>query len=281
MELAEKYIPFATCARYEKVSIAQEGFVDRSIFKIIDAAFRILTSIYNTLKRIVMGFSRSEVRYYKESNLLMVKKIMNMSYGDIRGQKVPFPEGMIVDYETATNTINGFLSQMAPSTLIKDSIAMIKQIDKSGFDNVEIVANIAEWTESKQYGMVQKDIIEAEMRKVFISKSNEQLKSFQELFVDMTTFQKVMDDLIDAEKYYHELRSAWGKMGDLNKIISRVVSKAEANVDKVDMKTAKMLYDFILMNAQQLDLFAAVCSELQRVEHNFVGVLRTIYKIAK
>lgn len=249
--------------------ISTENLITRMFARTVDMFSRLFKNIINVTLRMFKGFTRSEIRYYKESNPLYTKKIQTLNYVDIAKCKIVFPEGLLVPYADAFVCINKILAQSDTVKLLDEATLLLNRLDTEGYTNKSMLNELTAWSTKNTIYDIKS--IGKDMNKIFTTQRDKtDEKPFSELFKSMNDYNYVFNGLLDAERYYHRAKTTYEKTEQFNDLVNTVVTKLERDTSLITKEAALILYDFVHTIAVQIDIFGAVCTELQRVEHNFV-----------
>lgn len=261
--------------KLSRLSIAEEGLISRFLFKSLDVFSRLFNNVIHVTLRSFKGFSRSEIRYYIESNPMMVKQIRKLSYIDIRTVKIPYPTGMKIGYKPALDTITNLLAPIDATALVLSAQRLVTQIQEQGFTNPELVHEVQCWTQDNK--ILDRSVVTRSLKPIFSTTDTSIIElPFSKFFSNMNDFNYTLDNLVLCEKYYHQAKKSYDNLTTMNSIVDKIITRFESDKSLITKDTAQILYEFLFTLAEQLDLFGALCNELQRIEHNFVLVCRAL-----
>lgn len=257
-------------------SIATESF-NSSIVRFLTGILNVLTKIVNNIHASILGLfkelKRTELQYYIDANKFSINRILSVRYDLIANLSVPIPLGMITPYRVTTEKINiciNNLDMMNRMIGTLDSIDNLVNALLTG-SNVTIennTLNMGELTaienafknESKCFSVVKRNS-ETEFSKVF--PSDHCLKD------TFTLLDQATKEEYNVTKVYAILETIYQKFEQ----IITLVSSEGATLTKNDL---------LLLSAQTttlakiFDIYGVTMQDLQRVEHNFIFVMKQI-----
>lgn len=257
-------------------SIATESF-NSSIVRFLTGILNVLTKIVNNVHASILGLfkelKRTELQYYIDANKFSINRILSVRYDLIANLSVPIPLGMITPYRVTTEKINiciNNLDMMNRMIGTLDSIDNLVNALLTG-SNVTIennTLNMGELTaienafknESKCFSVVKRNS-ETEFSKVF--PSDHCLKD------TFTLLDQATKEEYNVTKVYAILETIYQKFEQ----IITLVSSEGATLTKNDL---------LLLSAQTttlakiFDIYGVTMQDLQRVEHNFIFVMKQI-----
>lgn len=256
-------------------AVAVEGIFSDIATKIYESFHKIFHNVIEVTLRSFRGFSRSEMRFYKESHPVLYKKILKLNYIDLRNIKIPYPTGMTSTYAQGFDLTTDILSRHDVLSTIQDANRIMERIDKTGFVDEGFLKEVQIWTSNKRIYDLKK--ITVEMQHCFTTKfAKEETRPFKDMFKSMQEFSHVSEGLINSEKYFRMASKTFDHLMILDKTVDRVLEKMEGDNQLISKEGTQILYDFLHTTAQQIDVYGAVCTELQKIEHNFVLVMANL-----
>ena len=257
-------------------SIATESF-GSSIVRFLTGILNILAKIINNIKTsLLSGFKdlkRTELQYYIDENKFSINRILSVRYDLIANLSVPIPLGMISPYKVTTEKINTCINNLDMMNRMVGTLDSINNLVNSLLAGSSITIenntlNMGELTaienafknESKCFSISKRNS-ETEFSKVFLS--DHCLKD------TFTLLDQATKEEYNATKVYAILETIYQKFEQ----IIALVSSEGATLTKNDL---------LLLSAQTttlakiFDIYGVTMQDLQRVEHNFIFVMKQI-----
>lgn len=229
-----------------------------------------LTSLFtNTLFNGWRDFKRSELNFYVHSNIATVNALYKLRYIEVEDVDVPVPQGMKGRYNTA---VIGLISYFDTVNMLKLVKAM-KSVSKS------VVTAI------KENGTLKFEDNNVNFKKLKdIKKSFESLstsfandagddfnnRKFKDVFTDSHEMGKVIDNVIDCDKFFREVSSVYDNVEDVENNFREVANIASS----LTSKQLDALADVARMYAETITDYATAINDLNRVQHNLVMVIK-------
>ena len=237
------------------------------IVRIADSFMRIINNFKTSLKGFHKSFKRSELTAYHESHTLVLKAFFKQRNFNTK-LEVPIPSGMKVGYLQATTTLETLYATINITNTITTLQTYFTEVQKSGH-------LVPTETATQTISQVTKESVESILRNVFTNDKT--------LDVPITQVIASFDDLIQIdthilgyEKIFQTAESVCADLDKLEKIIDTVVTRLEQHTIPATKAEVQSLYLLVRTASVQLDMLGVVFAELQRVEHNFVLVLRKL-----
>jgi hypothetical protein len=267
----------------EEISIVGEEALGTFLRKTVFGFVNVLGHILNTFKtNVFKGFKdlkRSELRYYHESNVLSVSRLLRADFNVFSELDIDFPDKMSATYlETSTN-IDKFLNYM-------DMPTRIKAIYKHTSNTLQSAMTTAEDRNQLGATLTAMDFKLIDLAKQFKTVDNcfkdtkhVKHKRFSKLFPKTGDVPATDTVLLKCEAHMQGV----GKVYDDLTLIENEFEKLLEAIDKktitdINKETMQVLAAYCTAIARMCDMYGVVMQDLQRVEHNFVMVLKTLRK---
>lgn len=236
-----------------------------------------LTSLFtNTLFNGWRDFKRSELNYYVHSNIATMTILRRLRYIEVEDVDVPVPQGMKGRYNTA---VIGLISYF-------DTVNMLKLVKSMKSVSKSIVTAI------KENGTLKFEDNNVNFKKLKdIKKSFDSLstsfendasddfsnRKFKDVFTDSHEMGKVIDNVIDCDKFFREVSSVYDNVEDVENSFREVANIA----DNLTSKQLDALADVARMYAETITDYATAINDLNRVQHNLVMVIKYLRSALK
>lgn len=265
----------------EYTSFGQEGLFS-VLTRILSGILNILMHVVHTFKTNIFKFykdlKRTELRYYHESNVASVRRILNVDYGALSRMIVPVPNGMVSSYDETVEAIDK--CQMAMD--MTNRIASIKKFACDIHDRVISFQSL----DDNNGLLIQERVYDIDgITKAFTvltrhltSKRTDQ-SEFLKVFPTPSSLPTVDKKLLDMEHYQTEVSGVFSVLetieGYFTNILKFISSNQHANVSKKDLQSLSVICTVL---AKIFDMYGVVSMDQHRVEHNMVEVLQLIRK---
>lgn len=267
--------------RHMDTTIGQEG-----LFSMIT---RFLSGILNTLMHVVHTFKtnifkfykdlkRTELRYYHESNVASVRRVLNMDYGALARMSVPIPNGMVTTYDETVEAIDK--CQIAMD--MTNRVASIKKFASDVHDRVLSFQSVDEGSglllQERVYdidGIIKSFTVVTRN----LTNKNTNQNEFSKVFPTPASLPGVDKRLLDMEHYQTEVAGVFSALEKVEEYFTNVLkfisSNQHANVSKKDLQSMSVICTVL---AKLFDMYGVVSMDQHRVEHNVVETLKLIRK---
>jgi hypothetical protein len=244
---------------------ASEGF--SFLVRIFDVFTRLVNNFKTSLLGFRRAFKRSELREFHESHRMAINQFFQTATLNIN-QQVPIPSGMKVSYLRAATELLKLYQLINIQATIAELLAYFAEVDQSGHP-LPAAATI------KKISCVSKDGVEAELRLLFTADKT--------LTVPVHTVISTFSELVMVDQHvaafepiFQGVERISADLDEIEKAIDHLVTSLETQRGQIDRGTVQSLYQLVRTASVQLDMYGVVLAEMQRVEHNFVLVLRRL-----
>lgn len=236
------------------------------IVKIFDVFMRLLNNFKTSLSVLRRNFKRSELRAYHESHVFAYKNFLNEKKFN-SSLSIPIPFGMKVTYLQATTILEDLYKTLDIESTVKSLSLYFTNVSKTGqitpSEDLRLSINhlTRESTEKTLQQVFSNDrTLEVTLGSMF--------SSFQEILT-------VDQHILGYEAIFQRVEFICAELDKIEKIIDIVVTNLEKQntPDKVQVQG---LYQLVRTASIQLDMFGVILDMFQRIEHNFVIVLRRL-----
>lgn len=235
--------------------------------RLFDGFARILNNFKTSLVGFNKKFKRSELLTYHESHILLLNQFFKHQQFNI-DLSIPIPSGMKVGYLQATTIVEELYKTLAIENTITTLQAYLSAVNTAGH------LLPAEDT-TKAIARVTKDSVETSLRHIFTADKT--------LEVPLNTVISSFDELIAIDKHilgynaiFQKAESICNDLDKIEKIIDTLVTSLEQQKTPVDKVAVRSLYKLVMTASVQLDMLGVVYESMQRIEHNFVLVIRRL-----
>ena len=237
------------------------------IIKTLDFLIRHTNNFKTTMFNIHKSFKRSELKTYCESHVFAYNKFLTSGYFD-PSLLVPIPYGMKTSYHSAMITIDGLYRKLDINTTIKILYNYFHEVEKTGqiLQAEEITRSIHK---------LDKEQTEIELRKVFTNDRTLEVK-LGSVFTSHDMVITVGKHILGYNTIFKQLENIYSDLSSIEKIIDKIITELENKRDLRDMISIHSLYQLVKTASIQIDLFGVILGEMQRLEHNYVVVLRRL-----
>lgn len=250
---------YLTIEQYEDATEAF-GFV----IKIFDVFTRLVNNLKVTLNPFRKSFKRSELRAYHESHVMMLSQLFKSKTFDASLQ-VPIPHGMKVSYIQATTVLEELYKTLDIETTI-NALSVY-------FTNVSAAGHILPTSDTlTTISKVTKDSVESQLRQVFTNDKTLEVP-VGTVFSSFDEIKTVDTHILTYETIFQKVSDIYKKLESIEDIIDTLITGLEKQ-QTIDKPSVQALYQLVLTASIQLDMFGVLLAEFQRIEHNFVLVLK-------
>ena len=236
------------------------------LIRIVDAFTRIVNNFKTALKGFRYKFKRSELKAYHESHVLAINRFLKQRTFD-PSLSVPIPSGMKVSYIQAVNTIDPIYTQLDIGSTIDTLLDYFNTVSKSGdFTSTKDI--------TKKISKLRMDQVETTLRTVFTADKTLEVKlgsviaSFDELI-------SVDQHILKYESIFQHVDVFCTKLDKIEATIDVLIKDIEKTASP-DRTMIQDLYDLVHTAGVQLDIYGVLLDSFQRIEHNFVILLRRV-----
>ena len=262
--------------KYDFDTVALESFgssITRFITSILDTILKLLNNFKATVLGTFKDLKRTELQEFEDSNKISLSRVLKYPYEFLASNNVVVPKGMIKPYKVTTEKIKGCLDTLDMVNRSEKALASVDNVLNMLMSNTKLqvkqdTINIGELRSLEQIFKQENACFspfrrceELPFSKVF--ESDHCLKDTYELLSNTVIYEQ------DVSKVYNTLERIYQKFEQ----ILRLIESDQVNVTKSDLL---MLSGQTTTLAKLFDMYGVVISDLQRVEHNFVIVLKNI-----
>ena len=238
------------------------GFLTR----ILDVFTRMVNNFRTVLKGLRYKFKRSELRAYHDSHVHAYNHFVTLRYFD-PSLSVPIPSGMKVSYLRATETLDSLYATLKIEDTIKSLLDYFTAVSKVG-------RILPPETTTTTINRLTRDGTEKTLQQIFTADKtlevslNTVISSFEEVV-------SVDNHILRYEVLFQKVDGICNDLDKIERLIDSIITGLEQQktTDKTEVQS---LYKLVYTASVQLDMFGVILAEMQRVEHNFVMVLRRL-----
>lgn len=269
-DLNVSYIALEQLDRPLAHSEANEAF--GFVIRILDIFTRIVNNFKTSIRGFTKQFKRSELVMYHQSHKLALQEFFKTRRFNL-DLSVPIPSGMKVTYLEAATALDKLHEQLDIETTIATLQTYFNAVKAAG----QVLPPEAI---TEKISRVTKKSVELDLRKIFVKNKTLEvplrtvIPSFDELI-------KVDQLILKYEKIFQSVDQISKSLDRIERIIDELITAFEKQPNSVDRKQIQALYKLIMTASVQLDMFGVVIAEQQRLEHNFVIMLKTLVEKTK
>ena len=262
--------------KYDFDSIALESFgsnITRFITGILDTILKLLNNFKATVLGVFKDLKRTELQEYEDSNKITLSRVLKYPYEFLAQQNVVVPKGMVKPYKVTTEKIKECLDTLDMVNRSEKALASIDNVLNMLMSNAKLqvkqdTINVGELRSLEQSFKQENNCFSpfkrCEERKFSdVFQSDHCLKDTYDLLSNTVLHEQ------DVSKVYNTLEKIYSKLEQILKL----VESNHVNITKSDILT---LSGQVTTLAKLFDMYGVVVTDLQRVEHNFVLVLKNI-----
>ena len=237
----------------------------------------ILFHMIHTFKTNIFKFyktlTRTELVYYKESNELSFRRILNCDYEMVKELSVPVPHKFNSTYLIATQNILDFLDTL-------DLKARLNLYEK----HVEDLKNkvLSSDIHSDDLIIMPIEDLPGITTKFKITNNNfngsfVREKKFKEVFTSPTDLSATVDFLLNkGADYQYEVSSIMSSLDSIANEFDTILSFLQKNKGTMSKNQLMDLSKLTMGLAKFFDMYGVVIQDLSKVDHNTIEVLKVI-----
>ncbi len=245
----------------QRIALEGLGFLTR----LFDTFGRLLHNIKTNLTQFHKTVKRSELQFYHDSHKSAVNQVLHtaqLPYDLL----VPIPDGMKVTYRDAVAALQSLYDTLD----IERTTAVLQNYFSQYPDGLQFT----KLTVRPEINHLTKDEVEKRLRTVFSKTKTYDvplgrvIKSQQELVsVDRV--------ILGFQPIFQNVEVIVKQLDLIEKKLDQIVTQLEKQ-KTIDRAYVTVLHETVRVAAVQFQLYGVLLAELQRVEHNFVLVLRKL-----
>lgn len=235
--------------------------------RITDGFIRIVNTFKTSLKGIWREFKRSELKAYHDSNMIAINRFLRAGIFDANIQ-VPIPSGMKVTYLQAIMT----LADLYKTLDIEETMSLLKDyFSHNGQDGTLVSPTHT----TQQIDRLTKDHVEKTLRTVFTADRTEEVSLHRVIptFAELVVIDR---RVLEYDAIFQRVERICSDLDGIETTIDALVTRYESLAGTVDKNDVDGLYRLVRTASVQLDMYGVLLAEMQRVEHNFVIILRRL-----
>lgn len=258
-------------------NVANESLVtamSRFIRNLLNVIFKIMNNFRAMTIKGFRDLKRTELEAYTDSIKFTVNRILDFSYTTLYNLDVDIPLGMIKPYKVTTTKIKDCLDSMNMLTRLNGVTTSVNSLITSlmtGTNSV-IKQNSINLGELKSLEHLYK-----EEHNCFSSSYRKEKEKFSKVFESDHCFRdtyellkKVVVNEYDVSKVYSTLEQLYSKFETILKMLeNKEVSLTKTDLIQLSGQTTSL--------AKLFDMYGILIEDLQRVEHNFVCIMKEIH----
>ena len=238
------------------------GFITR----IFDTCLRMVNNFKTILRGFRHKFKRSELKAYHDSHIHAYKHFVNTHYFN-PSLSVPIPSGMKVPYIRAVETLDSLYTTLRIEDTVKALSDYFTSVSKAG----HILPTGATLS---IIGKLARDETEKTLQQIFTADKTLEVK----LDTVISSFEEVLsvdERILTYETVFQKVDSICSELDKVEKLIDSIITGLEKQ-ETTNKAEVQSLYELVYTASVQLDMYGVILAEMQRVEHNFVIVLRRL-----
>ena len=248
----------------------------RILAGIFNTFFHVLNTAKTNIFRSYKNLKRTELVYYKESNLVSYGRILNRDLALLSGLDTPIPYKMGGTYLNAITKGTSFLEILGLADKVNAFLTYSESIRNEMLSSSMSENKIA--TLSVIAGDLERLTKEFKAFDNCFKDKPVRFKKFIEVFPTKDEFVQCADKLLDATKYQYQVSSVHGKMEKIGENFSKIISIIDKSVITLTKEELMSLSKVTLFFAKIFDMYGVAIQDLTRLEHNYVEVLKMIRK---
>lgn len=261
-----------------------EGLISlilRFFTKLADTIGSLLNN-FRMVYRAFRGLKRAEIHTFQEKNFATIRRVKRQSFFDLAVLPMPKPKGLTSTYLDATNALTLCLNAC---DMVNRSKSFVK-ISENILERVEVGATVApiigalNGTSSE---VTQITNLYGEVTKCFAN-NHTGTAPFKSLFRSMDEFSQVHDELDKSCSNEYDVTPVFKNLEKCSSNFEQILStlKKQKDADVVLNKDEIVsMSDACLFMAKTFDIYGLSLQDLNRVEHNYVEVIKEITRVKK
>jgi hypothetical protein len=232
--------------------------------RLFDTFTRLLRNLKITLLGMNKTFKRSELKAYHDGHTLALRDFFKTRTLDYT-RLVPIPSGMKVSYADAVSTLDGLYQTLSIDTTISTLLHDFQQMGTAPKDPR---------TTTKEINRLSKAQVETTLRRLFSTEKTLDVP-LGSVIASFETLVRLDQEILGYDAIFQHVPTICADIDKIEIAIDQVVTSLEKQ-STIDKAYIAALYQLVRTASVQLDLFGVILAELQRVEHNFVVLLKSL-----
>lgn len=261
-----------------------EGLISlilRFFTKLADTIGSLLNN-FRMVYRAFRGLKRAEIHTFQEKNFATIRRVKRQSFFDLAVLPMPKPKGLTSTYLDATNALTLCLNAC---DMVNRSKSFV-EISENILERVEVGATVSpiigalNGTSSE---VTQITNLYGEVTKCFAN-NHTGTAPFKSLFRSMDEFSQVHDELDKSCSNEYDVTPVFKNLEKCSSNFEQILStlKKQKDADVVLNKDEIVsISDACLFMAKTFDIYGLSLQDLNRVEHNYVEVIKEITRVKK
>ena len=252
------------------------SILKRLLAGIFNTFFHVLNTAKTNIFRSYKNLKRTELVYYKESNLVSYGRIFNREMSLLTSLDTPIPYKMGVTYFHAISKTIAFLDVMGLANRVKSFLQYSEELRN------EVLSSAMTSNKLPTLSVIAGDL--ERLSKEFKALDNcfkdkpVRFKKFIEVFPTKDEFVQCEKILYDATKYQYEVASIHSTMESIGENFTKIISFLDKSTLNLTKEELMSLSKVTLFFAKIFDMYGVAIRDLTRLEHNYVEVLKMIRK---
>lgn len=249
--------------------------VARFVRGILNTLFKILNNFKAIVTRGFKDLKRTELEGYIDSNKFSLSYILNVNYTNLTNLEVDVPLGMVKPYKYTLEKVNSCLEVLAMRDRTTGMLNSVNSLLTSLMSNTNtvITKNTIHTGELKSLENLYKEVI-----KCFNTSVRKETRVFTEVFESEHCLGDTFELLKKATKQEYEVSKVFTTLETLYSKFDQILKLIERNETTLTKEDLLHLSSCTTTLAKLFDMYGLLIHDLQRIEHNFVLVLKTIQK---
>lgn len=252
-----------------------ENFVTDGIVRLFSGIANIVMHIANTFKTNIFKFyknlKRTELRYFHESNVVSIRKILNFDYELLSQLQVPVPNELSTTYHNAVESGMNCLSVINMKERSAAFISLINNLKTSVLSGQNVEA--MEVSHQTDLENIQKSF--QRFNSCFVGKKTDTV-DFTTAFPTMEEFKNTDALLMKSENYQYEVNKINNNLEECEDKMHEVLSFLNQGTGNISKQDLVVLSDTCMTLAKLFDLYGITIQDITRLEHNFTLILKQI-----
>lgn len=253
----------------------QENFVVDGIVRLFSGIVNIVMHIVNTFKTNIFKFyknlKRTELRYFHESNVASIRRILSFDYELLSQMQVPVPDKLGTTYYAATEAGMNCLSVMNMKERSMAFVSLTNNLKTSILSGQTI--EIMEFGDQTDLGNIQKSFQKFNL--CFTGRKTNTI-DFATVFPTMEEFKNTDMLLMKSENYQYEVNEINNNLEACEARMNEILSFLNQGVGNISKQDLIVLSDTCMTLAKLFDLYGVTIQDITRLEHNFTLILKQI-----
>lgn len=253
----------------------QENFVVDGIVRLFSGIVNIVMHIVNTFKTNIFKFyknlKRTELRYFHESNVASMRRILSFDYELLSQMQIPIPNKLSTTYYAATEAGMNCLSVMNMKERSMAFVSLTNNLKSSVLSGQTI--EVMEFGDQTDLGNIQKSFQKFNL--CFTGRKTNTI-DFSTVFPSMEEFSNTDMLLMKSENYQYEVNEINKNLEACEARMNEILSFLNQGVGNISKQDLIVLSDTCMTLAKLFDLYGVTIQDITRLEHNFTLILKQI-----